>query len=290
MKMNSEKLLIIGCGSLGERLAGQFSAQELAIVGVRRKPPVASPLNIDYRAVDIEDHQALATVCSMAPDYVLITLTPATYSPKGYVEAYVDNSQKILMALQASGVSPQRVFYVSSTRVYSQQNAEWVTEASPMVASSPQAQALIDAEQLWLGSDYPVTVLRPSGLYDETSQRLLLNLDATMATTGEQYTNRIHRHDAARAIAHLVRRDQTGQPLDNSYILSDLMPVTDVSLRNYLCVLTGRKPCSGLVHQPLVSGKQLSAKRLSDTGFTWVYPTYKEGYGEVVKQLGLQMR
>src|SRR5690554_5236875 len=115
--MNSEKLLIIGCGDLGQRLADQLGGSGIAITGVRRRP-TATTAKVQYRALDANDEKAMTSLLSEGFDYIVLTLTPTQRSEAGYRDGYIKPCQTLVRALAAAGARPRKLLFVSSTSVY----------------------------------------------------------------------------------------------------------------------------------------------------------------------------
>src|SRR5690554_1036446 len=128
-KVNSEKLLIIGCGDIGHRLAERLSPDHYQITGLRRHPPAPNP-RVHYLAADAADPVALASALTESFDVVVITLTPSQRTEAGYHQAYVLSCQNLVQALGRQTQPPRLVIFVSSTSVYGQTGGEWVDEHS----------------------------------------------------------------------------------------------------------------------------------------------------------------
>ncbi len=86
---SQEKLLIIGCGDIGQRLARQLDPHSYRITGLRRHPPEDLPY-LQYQACDATQAGQLdALLGSEAFDVIVISMTPAARSDAGYEQAYV---------------------------------------------------------------------------------------------------------------------------------------------------------------------------------------------------------
>src|SRR6187402_2868083 len=102
MTINStsqEKLLIIGCGDIGQRLAQQLDPDRYRLTGLRRHPPEDLPC-LHYRACDVTQVDQLdAIVGSESFDVIVISMTPAERSDTGYKQAYVHSCHNLVAGL-----------------------------------------------------------------------------------------------------------------------------------------------------------------------------------------------
>src|SRR5690349_2227044 len=103
MTINSssqEKLLIIGCGDIGQRLARQLDSQRYRITGLRRHPPEDLPC-LHYRACDVTQIDQLdAIIGSESVDVIVVSMTPAERSDAGYAAAYVQTCRNLVASLK----------------------------------------------------------------------------------------------------------------------------------------------------------------------------------------------
>src|SRR5690625_7326013 len=73
-KVNREKLLIIGCGDIGHRLAERRSQEHYQITGLRRQPPASSP-RLRYLAPDAADPAALTRAMDQRSEVARVSVT-----------------------------------------------------------------------------------------------------------------------------------------------------------------------------------------------------------------------
>ena len=73
--------------------------------------------------------------------------------------------QHVLGWLTITGRTPNRLLFVSSSRVYGQQDGEWVDETSPAVATGYSGRVMLEAEQVALNSGIPASIVRLTGIY-----------------------------------------------------------------------------------------------------------------------------
>lgn len=277
-------VLIAGCGDLGTEVGLRLAARGERVVGLRRSPE-RIPAGIEGVAADMT-----RPLPPLPPDtdVVIIATAAGDRSEAAYRSAYVDSTQNVLDALERDGLHPRRVLFVSSTAVYGDFHGGLVTEESPAEGAAPTARLIRKAEQVLLGRSDRGTVLRLSGIYGPGRTRLIDQVKGGTAVlpAGPQWTNRIHRDDAAAAIVHLVMDVGSPAPV---YLGSDELPV---DLGEVLLFLAGEL---GLPHPPRGEAtssrggaRRVDSSLLRSSGFSFTYPTYREGYRAVLAGHGVR--
>ncbi|KGK41418.1 hypothetical protein LH51_14800 [Nitrincola sp. A-D6] len=272
----AETLLMVGLGDLGSRIARLGVKAGNRVVGMRRG---------NQAPADIELWQQDAALpwagSSLIPDDVVLCISPSGSGAEAYRRAYLAVAQQAADWLRRE--APQaHVWLISSTGVYGQQQGEWVDEDALIDPQRETARVLVDAENFWLKQSQPVTLLRPSGLYGPGREFMLRQARTGILPDSDQpvYTNRIHIDDAARAVTHLIQRRRQGLDTAAAYNLTDTCPV---ALHDLLHWLHGQMGIDDVVEQPMQRpSKRVSHQRLKDTGFTWHYPSFREGYAEML--------
>lgn len=272
----AEILLMVGLGDLGSRIAQLGVEADNRVVGMRRgnQAPVGVELWQQDAALPWAGY-------SLIPDDVVLCISPSGSGAEAYRRAY------LTVAWQAADwlrqVAPDaHLWLISSTGVYGQQQGEWVTEDEPREPQRETARVLVEAENFWLQQSQPVTLLRPSGLYGPGREFMLRQAQTGVLPASEQpvYTNRIHIEDAARAVFHLIQRRRQGLDIATAYNLTDTCPV---ALYDLLYWLHGQLGIKDAVVEPVQRpSKRVTHQRLKDTGFTWHYPSFREGYAEIL--------
>lgn len=275
-KTEQRKLLMVGLGDLGGRIANLAAQQNFKVHGMRRGQSVPEH-------VELIQHDASQTWPQLpfTPDDLVLCLSPNGSDESAYRKAYVEVAQQALKALKEY---PQtHVWLISSTGVYGQSAGEWVDETSERNPVRETAKVLLEAENLWLHSGHPVTLLRPSGIYG--SGRYFLIRQAQQGILPPKdipiYTNRIHIDDAARAVLHLIQRRHQGYKPKDSYNLTDTEPAALYDILSWLHQQLNIKDITtASIHR---DSKRIRHDRLKETGFIWLYPDYRLGYKEVLK-------
>lgn len=279
------RILIAGCGAVGNRLGGLLAADGHEVWGLRRHADaVREPLR--PLSADLRDRASL-NVLPAGLDYVFYTASAGRFDEAAYRAAYVDGLRNLIEALRAGRQQPRRLVFTSSTGVYGQMGGDWVAEESPTEPPGFSGRCLLEGERLLLTGPYPATVLRLAGLYGPGPGRLIESVrrgQAVCPSGPPRYTNRIHRDDAAGALRHLMG---VASPA-SIYLGVDNEPSDLATVYRWLAKELGvAEPRVGAAEQglrPQASNKRCRNRRLLATGFALRYPTYREGYGAILSQ------
>lgn len=281
------KVLIIGCGYVGAALGEKLAAQGHHVWGMRRNPDNL-PDSIKPLRADVHDKD-LGDLLPEGLDFIFYTLSSGGGGEAGYRAAYADGPKNLLEAIDKKGENPKRIFFTSSTAVYAQTDGGRVDEESPTQPTHYAGHILLEGERVLLESDYPATILRLSGIYGPGRTRLIDAVRAGQAEVQEgppRFTNRIHRDDCAGALAHLMKMDAP----EAIYVGVDDEPADRRKVLNWLAERLG-------VPQPRVAAggeapsaraaanKRCSNARLKATGYRFLYPSYRDGYTEMITDM-----
>jgi nucleoside-diphosphate-sugar epimerase len=274
-------VLVVGCGYVGTALGVHLAEAGHDVTGIRRD---ASGLPGAIRGLDA-DLEGPGLGDRLAPlrriDAVAITLSADTRDPAAYRRAYVDAPRRLLRHLVARRDPVGRVVFTSSSAVYGQAGGAWVDEGSPTVPTSATGRVLLQAERTVAAGPFPVTVLRLTGIYGPGRTRLLEQVRAGTATAPAEttYTNRIHRDDAAAALAHVLAV-RAPAPV---YAVSDDDPAPRAEVLAWLAERLGAP-------SPRIGGpdrrrgnKRVSNARLHAAGWAPRYRSYREGYDAMLE-------
>lgn len=281
-------VVLAGCGDLGTEAALRFAALGHHVLGLRRSAEKL-PASIDAVSVD------LGTTRPTLPadtEIVVVALSAGSRDVDTYRASYVDGLRNVLDALDEAGAADARVLFVSSTAVYDVDDGSVVDETTPATGASPTAEVILEAEALLHARRPDGIVLRLGGIYGPGRERLITQVrdgDARLAEPAgsSPHTNRIHRDDAAAAIVHLTT---TSAPTDVLYVGVDDEPARlDDVLAFVADELRSPVPPSAPPRGRQAGGdKRLSNARLRGTGFTFEYPTFREGYRAVIAGEGVR--
>ncbi|MFT5357631.1 MAG: nucleoside-diphosphate-sugar epimerase [Polyangiales bacterium] len=266
------KVLIAGCGYVGGSLAAMLVRAGDEVTTLRRSPtptPGAALVQADLASLT----NLRTALGGLSFDAVVYSASPGGRSDDAYRSAYVDGLRNVLTTNQTSNV-----ILVGSSGVQEQGDGAWVDETTPIVPEGFVARRLFEAEALVRRRGG--STLRLAGIYGPGRERLIDSVEEGRAKIppGPLYTNRIHRDDAARMIAHLLRHERR----HDLYFGCDLeaAPYADV-LRFIASELNVAPPEPGEATRR--SNKRIRSARIVRTGFRHLYPTYREGYGAIIQ-------
>jgi len=276
------KILLAGCGDIGQRVVTKL-APSYQCSGLRRSAFVSD--QITSIVGDLTDQNRMREVFEEKFDVVVATLTPSSRSEEAYKKAYVETSEVLTAVINHATYQPKLVIWISSTSVFGESASGWMDESSPTQPSSFSGQALLKAERNIGELRCKHIVLRFSGIYGPGRRRLISEVERGIGRPAkpEYWTNRIHSEDCAGIIAYLVDACLADLPLESLYIATDCEPVTQHKLRKWLATKIDVR----LTEQPAKQGltRCLSNKRLIQTGYQFLFPTYQEGYQSLLKDV-----
>ncbi len=278
------RALIAGCGYVGSMLAQQLVADGAQVFGLARRP-AGLPAGVEPLAADLGDPASLG-VLPESLELVFYAASAGARDPAAYERAYVLGVSNLLERL-ASHQTPRRFFLVSSTGVYGQHHGEWVDEESPTTPVRFTGHALLKGERLALEAPFPTTVVRFGGIYGPGRTSLVDRVRAGQARwRPDHYTNRIHRDDCAGALHHLASLEAPAQ----LYLGVDDEPTLERDVQLWLAERLGSEsppvagPRDGTRAGP--GSKRCSNARLRAVGYRFRYPSFRQGYEELLPSQG----
>lgn len=279
--MHQSTILIAGCGDVGSALGQRLLEHGHNVVGLRRNinqlPPGIQGISADLAQLD-----SLKTSLSGQNnlDILVYSVAASQHDEAGYQAAYVDGFRNLLDALL---VKPKHIFFTSSTSVYHQNDSSWVDEDSPCEPVSFSGRIMLEAEQQVLSSSVPATVVRYTGIYGPGRNHLINRVRRGDAApkAPDQFSNRIHRDDCAGVLEHLVEKVLAGETVEQIYLATDDTPVTMFEVTHWLAEKLGTSVTSE-TQSRRAGSKRCSNKRIRDSGYTFLYPSYVAGYSEII--------
>ena len=212
---------------------------------------------------------------------------------EAYERAYVLGLRTLQEAL--SDQPRARWILISSTAVYAQNTGEWVDELSPTEPTAVTSRRILEGEALLASAPGLGTVLRLGGIYGPGRTSLIRRaLQGELPAQPEPptYSNRIYRDDCAGAICHLLDLEQP----ERVYVGVDHEPA---ELHAVLKFLRERAVASGSQLQLSAdtaslsaqakrargrpSNKRCSNKRLLASGYTFQFPSFRQGYTSLLE-------
>ena len=284
----TQRVLIAGCGDVGCRLGRRLVDSGHRVWGLRRHPE-GLPEGVEAVAADLTRPDTLARLPSDL-DAVVYTAAADGRSDEAYRRAYVDGVENLLEALEAQTPPPRRLLFTSSTGVYGQSDGEWVDEGSVTRPSGFSGRRVLEGEERFRARPIPSVSLRLGGIYGPGRTRLLRRVASGEAVCPEGppvYTNRIHSEDAAGALHHLLEHPAP-EPI---YLGVDHEPADLCDVLRFLARRLGVDPPRSAPREEAGrrGSKRCSSRRLRAGGYRFLYPTYRQGYDELIGPTGQQV-
>jgi nucleoside-diphosphate-sugar epimerase len=273
------KILIVGCGAIGSELAAVLSTQGHDVTGLKRKPPLSATGPIRYVAADISSPTDLADLDSGFTQAFFI-VSPDGRTEQSYRAVYETGLNNLLARLPDT-----HWIMVSSTSVYGQTQGEWVDEDSAIEPENVNSRLIRQAEQRLMTLNPANIVVRFSGIYGPGREYLLRQ--AMQAPAIQQsppyFTNRIHQRDCVGVLAFLVEQSLAGKALAQCYLASDDDPAPMWEVMSRLAErLHCQPPVVKEINANVGMNKRCSNARLKALGYQFQYPSYKDGYLELI--------
>ncbi len=284
------KILIAGCGDVGIALAKGLVAEDHEVFALRRSLPSSNPLEgLSWVSADLCDPDSLEEIPGNF-DAVVYTAAADQRSAEAYQRAYVTGVANLLGELKKSSPDCGHLIFVSSTGVYGEDDGEVVDEETPVNPRGFTGTALVEGESLVRQSGIPSTIVRFGGIYGPGRNWLIAKVrsgEAEILRNHPVYTNRIHRDDCAGVLQYLLAQG-AGQGESTVYIGVDDEAADRSQVYEFLAQKLGvelmTRDAKNLASADLPSaGKQCSNKKLRDIGYSFIYPTYVEGYGSLLQ-------
>jgi nucleoside-diphosphate-sugar epimerase len=283
------RVLIVGCGDVGSRLAKKLLATGAEVFALKRDITTL-PAGVRGITADICEPTSLFCLRQMEVDYLVVATTAGGFSEERYQQVYVDGLRNVLAVLQPL----RRLLLVSSTSVYGQSGSEWVDENSVTEPASFSGQKQLAAEQLADQADCASTVVRFSGIYGPGRTRLIAQVYAGQHTAPEplHYSNRIHVDDCAGVLAFLIATDWQGEALGRVYLASDHSPSLLHEVKEWMAGQLSLQGHWQEVVAPSARGgsKRCSSQRLQDLGYEFQHADFKSGYAPVIAEFLAQKK
>jgi nucleoside-diphosphate-sugar epimerase len=241
-RFRRQRVLIVGCGDVGLRTAGQLGApqsQRVRLMALTSSPDRVRLLRacgITPLQGNLDDAASLKRLAGIA--HRVIHLAPPPTDRQGASDRD-PRSLALVRALRLRTL-PQALVYGSTTGVYGDCAGQRVNETRAVNPHTPRAQRRVDAENLmrFLGrSGVRVSVLRIPGIYAPdreggTPRERLLRATPVLVAKEDVYTNHIHANDLARACAAALWR---GKPQRVVNVTDD----TDLKMGDYFDLAAG---------------------------------------------------
>lgn len=281
-------MLIAGAGYVGGELALRLAGEGHQVWAMRRTPPASGRAPVKTITADLTQPDSLRLPPRL--DVVVYAAAADRSEDDAYRSAYVVGVRNLLGALGDRGVWPRRFVFVSSTSVYAQTRGEWVDEDSPTEPTHFTGRRMREGERLALGGPFAATVVRFGGIYGPTRTRLidLVASGSARERAGPPvYANRIHRDDAVGVLRHVA---SLREPMP-VYVGTDSEPADVNDVYRWIAARLGVElpaaaPEAARSLRSGGSNKRCRNARLLASGYTFLYPTFREGYAAMLGKAG----
>jgi nucleoside-diphosphate-sugar epimerase len=274
------RLLIIGCGDIGLRVARELIGRRriYALTRSQSRADALRQLGIVPVVGDLDRPETLERLGGLAQDTVHLA-PPAASGPRD------TRTASLIRALTRRGSLPQRFVYISTSGVYGDCAGALIDESRPLRPATDRARRRVDAERTlraWgAGTGTHVTILRVPGIY--SPQRLpLQRLQAgtpTLAGDQDPYTNHIHADDLARIVIAALNRGKAGR----TYNASD---DSLIRMGDYFDMVADR---FGLPHPPRVNWEEARMK-IPETLLSFMRESRQLGNRRLKRELRVRLR
>jgi nucleoside-diphosphate-sugar epimerase len=282
------RVLIVGCGYVGLPLAAALAAMGNEVFGLRREAwSAAGPdsAGIKTLAGDITKPEDLARLPA-GYDWVVNCVSSSGGGPEEYRSIYAQGGRNLLEWLAPR--PPRKFVYAGSTAVYGQDDGSAVDESAPAEPHVETARVLVEAEKVLLDAvrqrGFPAVIMRLAGIYGPGRGywfKQYLSGRARIEGGGGRILNMIHRDDAVGALIAALEKGRPGE----IYNAVDDEPVTQLGCFQWLSGAMGRAlPPAGREgtgtarNRGLTNKRVLNRKLKTELGYTFKYPTFRQGY------------
>ena len=211
------RVLIVGCGDVGLRVAGLLKASSrlMALTSSSQRMETLQHSGITPMLGDLDKPHTLRRLAGIATHVVHMAPPP--------LEGHTDpRTRALVLALRLRSL-PSAVVYGSTTGVYGDCAGEWIDETRRLQPQTARAQRRVNAQD-WVNhlgkSGFPRTqVLRIPGIYaidreGGTPRERLLRGTPVLQAKEDVYTNHIHADDLARATVLAMWRGKPLRPMN----------------------------------------------------------------------------
>jgi nucleoside-diphosphate-sugar epimerase len=204
-RFRRQRVLIIGCGDVGLRVARQLPPRLklIALTSSAERLPALRAQGITPLLGNLDDRASLRRLAGLATRVVHLAPPPGDH-PDWRSDP---RTLALLRALRLRS-PPDALVYGSTSGVYGDCQGAWVRETQPVNPNTPRAQRRVHAEAhlrlFGRSSGTRVHILRIPGIYAPdreggTPRGRLLRGTPVLRREDDVYTNHIHADDLARA-------------------------------------------------------------------------------------------
>jgi nucleoside-diphosphate-sugar epimerase len=267
------RVLIVGCGFTGKRVASELLQRGVDTTVTTRQPEALRSLaDRGLRVLRFDVQNELSSenpICVESWDAVLYSI-PTIRVPEGLWEPAVDLLPRLALRIP-------RGIYLSTTGVYGDQQR--IDASTPTKAQTDRETKRLQAEEACLQSFKEPLVVRPAAIYGPWRgvHASLREGRYRLRGDGQNYISRIHVDDlAAHVLAGLFA------PVRGAWPVADEAPCTQREMAEFCANLLGL-PLPDAVADHAVSETLRANRRVDGSavraqlGISLRYPSYREG-------------
>lgn len=270
------RILIAGCGYIGERAADLFHVSGWEVEGwVRSAHSATSLAGQPYRvsALDLSQRTEVSQHAGNF-DAIIHCVSSRGGDAAMYRRIYLNGARNLLEFFPRA-----KVLFTSSTSVYAQRDGSWVSEESETKPPRETSCVLLQTEKLVL--ERGGIVARLAGIYGPGRSALLtkfLNGTATIDPENNRFINQTHRDDIVSALFLLLNREP--QPGAQIYNVVDDEPILQSECYRWLAHRLNRS-VPPMRHSQAErkrgnTNKRVSNSKLRQLGWVLRYPTFAD--------------
>ena len=292
------RVLIIGAGYVGMPLGAELVRRGHEVFGVRRDASASGSLRsagINPIFADVTQPNTLEKL-PRDFDWVVNCVASGGGSAEDYRRVYLQGTRNVVDWLRTArrDAGNPRFVYTSSTSVYGQNDGSMVDEKSPTEPATETGRVLLETEGALLDAarknNFAAMILRVAGIYGPERGhwfKQFLSGDARLDGKGERFLNMIHRDDVIGCIVATLERGHGGE----IYNAVDNEPVSQFNFFSWLATTLG-KPRPDSIPENIegtrkrgITNKRISNLKLKQQlGYSFKYPTFREGYAAAIQQ------
>ena len=248
-------ILFIGYGKTSQRVAKQLFELDHQITTISlttKTDRYANHLIQDVHQLDLSQLSPI--------DCAYVLLAPKQGDVESYRNTYLDSTKSIIPQLKKHDL--KRLILVSSTRVYGENSGEMIDDDTSIQPSDEQGEILREMELSYLEALPNITsIIRPSGIYNGKSGRMISLAEKTKAYPNIHWSNRIYLDDLVDFLVYMLHVEH----FEQSYIVSDNVP--EPLHEKILRIQKEMNLPELILESENQTGKKILAKRMMESGF-----------------------
>lgn len=283
MEIINPKILIIGCGKLGN-LIGNYCLNNLNLetIGIRRNPAQGS--NLQMLAIDIFADEFEVFTQNINPEFVIYSATPGNQDKQTYQKIYYDGLTRAYSFLNKKNL--KKFIFTSSTRVFNgNPEGNLIDDSTQPKPNDANGEILAEAEKFLINKTNTL-IARLTGIYGCERQMMIKLAKNPSSWPKNRFTNRIYDEDAANIIGLIISQLNSRSSL---YKIPNVINITDSQVSDLYSVLNFIRERLNLSRIELnssgnISGKQIKSSFLLENMIKHIkFPDYQSGYEHILK-------